>query len=133
MQHDVIIVGGSYAGLSAALRLGRARRRVLVIDAGQRRNRAASHAHGFLGHDGRPPGEIAAQGRAEVLAYPTVALVETTATAARKVITTDAQKATTVPGVYACGDAAYASVSVALAVGDGVRAGVSAHQSLIFR
>ena len=51
--YDVIIVGGSYAGLSCAMQLGRARRRVLVIDAGQRRNRYASHSHGFS-DAGRP-------------------------------------------------------------------------------
>jgi thioredoxin reductase len=71
-MYDVIIVGGSYAGLAAALQIARARRRVLVLDAGERRNRFASHAHGFLGQDGQPPGLIAAKGRAEVLAYPTV-------------------------------------------------------------
>jgi choline dehydrogenase-like flavoprotein len=49
---DVIVIGGSYAGLSAALQLGRARRRVVVADAGQRRNRAATSAHGFLASDG---------------------------------------------------------------------------------
>lgn len=69
--YDVVIVGGSYAGLSCAMQLGRARRRVLVIDAGQRRNRYASHSHGFLTQDGRAPGEIAADGRRQVLAYPT--------------------------------------------------------------
>ncbi|HET6582509.1 MAG TPA: NAD(P)/FAD-dependent oxidoreductase [Nannocystaceae bacterium] len=72
-MHDVIVIGGSYAGMSAALQLGRGRRDVLVIDAGQRRNRFASHSHGLLGHDGAPPEVIAAEGRAEVLAYPTVA------------------------------------------------------------
>lgn len=71
-MHDVIIVGGSYAGLAAALQLGRARRRVLILDAGQRRNRFATAAHGFLGQDGQPPDAIAAKARAEVLAYSTV-------------------------------------------------------------
>ena len=60
MQYDVIIVGGSYAGLSAALPLARARRRVLVVDDGQRRNRFATHAHGLLTQDGRDPAAIAA-------------------------------------------------------------------------
>jgi len=69
---DVIIIGGSYAGLAAALQLGRARRRVLILDAGQRRNRFVGHAYGFLGQDGQPPGAIAAKGREEVLKYPTV-------------------------------------------------------------
>ncbi|TWD99071.1 thioredoxin reductase [Pseudomonas sp. AG1028] len=72
MSYDAIIVGGSYAGLSAGLQLARARRRVLVIDAGVRRNRFASHSYGFLGQDGRAPEEIAADGRAELMDYPTV-------------------------------------------------------------
>lgn len=72
-MHDVIIIGGSYAGLAAALQLGRARRSVLVLDAGQRRNRFAASSHGLLGHDGAAPEAIAARGRAEVLAYPTIA------------------------------------------------------------
>lgn len=76
LQHDVIIVGGSYAGLAAALQLGRARKKVLVIDAGSRRNRTARNAHGLLGHDGRPPDEIAADARKQVLAYPTVEIME---------------------------------------------------------
>lgn len=69
---DAIVVGGSYAGLSAALQLARARRRVLVVDAGRRRNRFAATSHGFLGHDGSTPEAIAAQAKAQVLAYPTV-------------------------------------------------------------
>ena len=75
-MHDVIIIGGSYAGLAAALQLGRARRRVLVLDAGQRRNRFATSSYGFLGSDGRSPDEIAARGRADVAAYPTVTFRE---------------------------------------------------------
>ncbi|WP_404430106.1 NAD(P)/FAD-dependent oxidoreductase [Microbacterium lacus] len=66
---DAIIVGGGPAGLSAALMLGRSRRRVLVIDAGEPRNRFASHMHGVLGHDGTPPGELLARGRAEASVY----------------------------------------------------------------
>ncbi|MCD0505006.1 NAD(P)/FAD-dependent oxidoreductase [Bordetella petrii] len=72
MDHDVIIIGGSYAGQSAALQLARARRDILVIDAGERRNRYAAHSHGFLGQDGRPPGDIAADSRAQLLRYETV-------------------------------------------------------------
>lgn len=82
MQYDVIIIGGSYAGLSAGLALGRARKHVLIIDAGQRRNRFAHEAHGFLGQDGRAPDAIAAVGRAEVAAYPTVAFLDGTAVSA---------------------------------------------------
>ena len=76
-MHDVIIVGGSYAGISAAFMLGRARRSVLVLDAGQRRNRFAEASHGFLGQDGESPAAIAEKGKREVLAYPTVTWKET--------------------------------------------------------
>jgi thioredoxin reductase len=84
-MYDVIIIGGSYAGLAAALQLARARRSVLVLDAGERRNRFVHAAHGFLGHDGVDPGVIAAKGKAEVLAYPTVTWREARATGARAV------------------------------------------------
>jgi thioredoxin reductase len=73
---DVVIVGGSYSGIAAALQLARARRRILVIDAGVRRNRNAAHSHGFVGQDGVDPAVIAAKGRAEVLAYPTAKWLE---------------------------------------------------------
>lgn len=66
---DAIVVGGSAAGLSAALMLGRARRRALVIDAGSPRNRFADHMHGVLGHEGTPPSELVRTGRAEVAGY----------------------------------------------------------------
>ncbi|WP_413675069.1 NAD(P)/FAD-dependent oxidoreductase [Massilia cellulosiltytica] len=80
---DVIVVGGSYAGLSAAMQLARARRRVLVIDAGRRRNRHADRSHGFLTQDGAEGAAIAAQGRAQLRAYPNVAWANETAVAAR--------------------------------------------------
>lgn len=69
---DAIVVGGSYAGLSAAMQLARARRQVLVIDAGQRRNRFAAASHGFLGQDGRTPAAIVAEARGQLMAYRTV-------------------------------------------------------------
>jgi len=72
MIYDAIVVGGSYAGLSAALQLARARQRILVIDAGERRNRFASAAHGFLGQDGRAPDAIATEAREQLLRYPNV-------------------------------------------------------------
>jgi thioredoxin reductase len=78
-EFDAIVVGGSYAGLSAAMQLARARRSVLVIDAGQRRNRYAQHSHGFLTQDGREASAIAAEGRAQLLAYPSVTWHEGTA------------------------------------------------------
>jgi thioredoxin reductase len=67
--YDVVVIGGGAAGLSAALVLGRARRRVLVIDAGSPRNAPAAHMHGFLSRDGMPPSELLAAGRAEVAHY----------------------------------------------------------------
>jgi thioredoxin reductase len=67
--HDVVVVGGGAAGLSAALVLGRARRRVAVVDAGTPRNAPAAHMQGFLSRDGMPPAEFLAAGRAEVTAY----------------------------------------------------------------
>lgn len=70
--YEAIVVGGSYAGLAAATQLARARRRILVIDSGQRRNRFADHSHGFLTQDGTPAAEIAAQARAQLMAYDTV-------------------------------------------------------------
>jgi thioredoxin reductase len=79
MMYDVIIVGGSYAGLSAGLQLARARRKVLVIDAGLRRNRFAATSHGFLGQDGQAPDVIAAEGRSQLMEYPTVTWVQDSA------------------------------------------------------
>lgn len=67
--YDVLVVGGGAAGLSAALTLARARRRVLVVDAGEPRNAPAAGVHGFLTRDGVPPAELLAAGRAEVRGY----------------------------------------------------------------
>jgi thioredoxin reductase len=82
-RYDVVVVGGSFAGLAAAMQLARARRRVLVVDSGRPRNRFAHASHGFLGQDGRAPADIFATGRAEVLAYPTTAYLADEATHAR--------------------------------------------------
>ena len=68
-SYDVVIVGGGAAGLSAALVLGRARRRVAVIDGGAPRNAPAAHMQGFLFRDGMPPADLLAAGRAEVAGY----------------------------------------------------------------
>lgn len=73
---DCIVVGGGAAGLSAALVLGRARRRTLVVDAGRPSNLVADGIGGLLGHDGRPPAELYATGRAELTAYPSVEVVD---------------------------------------------------------
>ncbi len=68
-EYDVVVVGGGAAGLSAALVLTRARRRVAVVDSGQPRNAPASHMQGFLGSDGLPPSELLVTGRSEVAGY----------------------------------------------------------------
>ena len=88
MKHiDFAVIGGSYAGLSAALQLARARRNILVVDAGQRRNRfvdaAGETSHGFLTQDGRPPAEIAADAREQLMNYPNVEWMHGTADEAR--------------------------------------------------
>lgn len=75
-KYDVIIIGGSYAGLSAALALGRSLRKILIIDSGKPCNRQTPHSHNFLTQDGRTPAEIAALGKAEVMKYPTVEFLE---------------------------------------------------------
>jgi thioredoxin reductase len=69
---ECIIVGGGAAGLSAALVLGRARRRTLLVDAGQQSNRPAHGVGGLLGHDGRPPADLYTVGRGELAAYRSV-------------------------------------------------------------
>jgi thioredoxin reductase len=81
-MHDVVIIGGSYAGIAAAMPLARARRDVLVVDAGQRRNRSAAAAHGFFGQDGIDPGVVAERGKQEILSYATVTWRDEEATAA---------------------------------------------------
>jgi thioredoxin reductase len=68
-QYEVIVVGGGAAGLSAALVLGRSRRRTLVIDAGEPRNAPAAHLQGYLSRDGMPPAAFLAAGREEIARY----------------------------------------------------------------
>jgi len=80
MNHEVVIVGGSFGGLSAALQLARARRHILVVDSGQPRNRFAQLSHGFFGQDGKPPSAILATARTQLLSYPTVRFAEALAT-----------------------------------------------------
>jgi thioredoxin reductase len=81
-EYDVVVIGGGAAGLSAALVLSRARRRVAVVDAGAPRNAPAAHMHGFLGWDGAPPATLLKQGRDEVGAYGGI-LISGTVTDAR--------------------------------------------------
>jgi thioredoxin reductase len=82
---DVVVAGGSFAGLSAAMQLARARRRVLVLDHGRPRNRFAHASHGFFGQDGRAPAEMLRTAREQVLAYPTAEVRHVEATQAAPV------------------------------------------------
>lgn len=66
---DVAVVGGSAAGLAAAVQLGRQRRSVIVVDAGDPRNAPAAHVHGYLGHEGIDPSALLAAGREEARSY----------------------------------------------------------------
>ncbi len=72
--YDCVVVGGGVAGLSAAMVLGRARRRTLVVDEGHQSNRPAHHVGGLLGHDGIPPADLYRQAADQVRAYDSVVL-----------------------------------------------------------
>ncbi len=72
---DVVIIGGSFAGLAAALQLGRARRKVTVLDTGLQRNRFAGRSHGMLGHDDKPPSAILAEARQQLARYPAIKMI----------------------------------------------------------
>ncbi|MFA0964871.1 NAD(P)/FAD-dependent oxidoreductase [Roseivirga sp. BDSF3-8] len=97
---DVIIIGGSYAGLSAAMTLGRALRNVLIIDSGAPCNRQTPHSHNFITQDGETPAAIAKNAKAQVLAYDTVTFHQDIAVSGEKtshgfLIRTDSGKAFT--------------------------------------
>lgn len=81
--YDVVIIGGSYAGLAAAMALGRSLRTVLVIDSGLPCNHQTPHSHNFITHDGATPAAIAAQAKAQVKAYNTVSFFDGLATHGR--------------------------------------------------
>jgi thioredoxin reductase len=83
-NYEVIIIGGSYSGLSAAMALGRAMRNVLIIDSSLPCNRNTPHSHNFITHDGETPAAIATKAREQVLAYPTVYLLKDKAITADK-------------------------------------------------
>lgn len=82
---DVIIVGGSYAGLSAGMALGRSLRKVLIIDSGKPCNVQTPHSHNFITQDGVPPNEIAMKARAQVEKYDTVTFYNDLAVSGKKV------------------------------------------------
>lgn len=76
MRYDAIVIGGSFAGLSAATYIARARRSVCIVDAGAPRNRFATHSHGLLAQDGSDPGAMLATARQQVAAYPTTTFID---------------------------------------------------------
>lgn len=82
-RYDVIVVGGSFAGLSAAMQLVRGRRRVLLVDAGRPRNRFAEASHGFLTQDGAAPAAIVRTGLEQLSLYPSFNLIRDEARSAR--------------------------------------------------
>ena len=93
-QFDVIIIGGSYSGLSAGMALGRALKKVLIIDSGKPCNAQTPYSHNFLTQDGNTPDEISTVGRHQVEQYPNVSFCNGLATSGNKIeggfeITTD--------------------------------------------
>jgi thioredoxin reductase len=93
-NYDVIIIGGSSAGLSAGMALGRARRKVLIIDSGRPCNAQTPHSHNFYTQDGKSPAEIAAIAREQLSKYTTVQLLNDLAV-----------QGTKIPGGYEIGTA----------------------------
>ncbi|PZW42450.1 thioredoxin reductase [Mesonia algae] len=83
-EFDVVIIGGSYAGLSAAMALGRSLRKVLIIDNGKPCNRQTPHSHNFITQDGATPKEIFNKAKEQVLQYPTVKFLKDLAVSATK-------------------------------------------------
>jgi len=81
-QFEVIIIGGSYAGLSAAMGLGRARRKTLIIDTGKPCNQQTPYAHNFLTRDGETPAAIAYKAKEQVMAYPSIQFLDAEVVAA---------------------------------------------------
>ncbi|TWR26669.1 NAD(P)/FAD-dependent oxidoreductase [Mucilaginibacter achroorhodeus] len=80
---DVIIIGGSFAGLSAAMGLGRSLKNVMVIDNNDPCNKKVAHSHNFIAHDGASPAQIALSARQQVLKYPSVSILNDTVLEAR--------------------------------------------------
>lgn len=75
-KYDVIIIGGSYAGFSAAMALGRSMRKVLIIDSGNPCNQQTPYSHNFITQDGKKPSDINATAKNQVLKYPTISFIE---------------------------------------------------------
>lgn len=85
-NYEVIIIGGSYSGLSAAMALGRALRNVLIIDSGLPCNRQTPHSHNFITQDGEQPSEIAEKSKKQALKYETIKFVNDLAINAKKTV-----------------------------------------------
>lgn len=101
---DVIIIGGSYAGLSAAMALGRSLRNVLIIDSGKPCNRYTPHSHNFITHDGEMPSAIAKKAKGQVQRYESVQFFDGVAVSGNKTdtgfqITTQTGKAFSAPKI----------------------------------
>ncbi len=71
-KYEIIIIGGSFAGMQAGMTLGRSLRKALIIDSGLPCNRQTPHSHNFITHDGKKPAQLAAEARQQVMQYPTV-------------------------------------------------------------
>ena len=84
LEEDVIVIGGSFAGIAAALYLARARRQVLVLDGGEPRNRFSAHSHGVFALDGKPGLELLSVAKAQLLTYPTAKFLSTKASVVNK-------------------------------------------------
>jgi thioredoxin reductase len=85
-QYDVIIVGGSYAGLAAGMALGRALRKVLIIDSGKPCNRQTPYSHNYLTQDGKTPKQITTLGKQQVQMYSTVNFIDSLVTNGEKIV-----------------------------------------------
>jgi thioredoxin reductase len=83
-NYEIIIIGGSYSGMSVAMALGRASRNVLIIDANKPCNRQTPHSHNFLTQDGESPAAISAKAKEQVMTYPTVTFINDSVTSANK-------------------------------------------------
>ncbi|SFU76140.1 Thioredoxin reductase [Pustulibacterium marinum] len=84
VDYEVIIIGGSYAGLSSAMALGRSLRKTLIIDSGKPCNEQTPHSHNFVTHDGKKPSEIAQQAKEQVLQYSSVTFTKAKAMSGTK-------------------------------------------------
>lgn len=85
VRHDAVVIGGSFAGLSAAIPIARARRSVCVVDTGKPRNRFAEASHGFFGQDGSNPRVMIANAQAQLGHYPTARIVTGEVERARRI------------------------------------------------